>query len=44
MIPFVVEKDGKPVATIQDRDSVISLTFRPDRARGDHQAFCDDGV
>ena len=34
VIPFVVEKDGKPVANgIQDRDSVIFFNFRPDRAR-----------
>ena len=42
VIPFVVEKDGKPVATIQDRDSVIFFNFRPDRAREITRAFCDD--
>ena len=35
VVPFYVEKDGKPVATIQDGDSVIFFNFRPDRAR-DH--------
>ena len=33
VVPFYVEKDGKPVATIQDGDSVIFFNFRPDRAR-----------
>ena len=42
VIPFVVEKNGKPVATIQDRDSVIFFNFRPDRAREITRAFCDD--
>ena len=32
VIPFVVMKDGKPAATIQDKDSVIFYNFRPDRA------------
>ena len=42
VIPFVVEKNRKPVATIQDRDSVIFFNFRPDRAREITRAFCDD--
>ena len=42
VIPFVVMKDGKPVATIQDKDSVIFYNFRPDRAREITRAFCDD--
>ncbi|WP_138307967.1 MULTISPECIES: 2,3-bisphosphoglycerate-independent phosphoglycerate mutase [unclassified Clostridium] len=42
VIPFVVVKDGKPVATIQDKDSVIFYNFRPDRAREITRAFCDD--
>ena len=33
VVPFYVEKDGKPIATIQDGDSVIFFNFRPDRAR-----------
>ena len=40
--PTVVVKDGKPVATIQDKDSVIFFNFRPDRAREITRAFCDD--
>ena len=42
VVPFYVEKDGKPVATIQDGDSVIFFNFRPDRAREITHAFCDD--
>ena len=40
--PFVVMKDGQPLATIQDKDSVIFFNFRPDRAREITRAFCDD--
>ena len=43
VVPFYVEKDGKPVATIQDGDSVIFFNFRPDRAREITRAFCDEG-
>ncbi|MBT9776794.1 2,3-bisphosphoglycerate-independent phosphoglycerate mutase [Clostridium sp. MCC353] len=42
VIPFVVTEDGRPVATIQDHDSVIFYNFRPDRAREITRAFCDD--
>ncbi len=40
--PTVVKKDGQPVATIKDKDSVIFYNFRPDRAREITRAFCDD--
>jgi len=40
--PTVVEKDGNPVALIQDGDSVVFFNFRPDRAREITRAFCDD--
>ncbi len=40
--PTVIVKDGKPVATIQDKDSVVFFNFRPDRAREITRAFCDD--
>ena len=39
--PTAVLKDGVPVATIQDHDSVIFFNFRPDRAREITRAFCD---
>lgn len=32
-LPSVVTKNGKPVATINDNDTVIYFNFRPDRAR-----------
>lgn len=40
--PTVVLENGAPVATIQDKDSVIFFNFRPDRAREITRAFCDD--
>lgn len=40
--PTVVMKDGKALATIQDKDSVVFFNFRPDRAREITRAFCDD--
>ena len=40
--PTVVMKNGAPVATIKDNDSVIFFNFRPDRAREITRAFCDD--
>lgn len=40
--PTVVMKDGKPLASIQDKDSVIFFNFRPDRAREITRAFCDN--
>ncbi len=40
--PTVVMKNGAPVATIQDGDSVIFFNFRPDRAREITRAFCDN--
>ena len=42
VMPTVVVKDGQPVGTIQDKDSVIFFNFRPDRAREITRAFCDD--
>ena len=41
VLPTVIQKDGKPVTTIQDKDSVIFFNFRPDRARELTRAFCD---
>ncbi len=42
VVPTVVEKDGKPVATVNDKDTVIFFNFRPDRAREITRAFCMD--
>ena len=38
----IVEEDGKPVATIKEKDSIVFFNFRPDRAREITRAFCDD--
>lgn len=40
--PTVIQKDGKPIATIKNKDSVIFFNFRPDRARELTRAFCDE--
>jgi len=42
VLPTTVMKDGKPVATIKNNDSVIFYNFRPDRAREITRTFCDD--
>jgi len=40
--PTVVMKDGAALATIKDKDSVVFINFRPDRAREITRSFCDD--
>ncbi|MEY8516307.1 2,3-bisphosphoglycerate-independent phosphoglycerate mutase [Lachnospiraceae bacterium 29-84] len=42
VVPTVVVKDGKPLATINDKDTVIFFNFRPDRAREITRTFCMD--
>lgn len=42
VLPTVIEKDGQPVATVKDKDSVIFFNFRPDRAREMTRVFCCD--
>ena len=42
VVPVVITKDGKPVGTVGDKDSVIFFNFRPDRAREMTRAFCSD--
>ena len=42
VMPTVIEKDGKPVTVIQDKDSIVFFNFRPDRAREITRAFCCD--
>lgn len=29
VLPTVIEKDGRPVASVQDKDSVVFFNFRP---------------
>jgi len=41
VLPTVILKDGKPTATIKEKDSVIFFNFRPDRAREITRVFCD---
>ncbi|KEH89323.1 phosphoglyceromutase [Clostridium novyi A str. 4540] len=41
VLPTVIEKDGKPVATIKSNDSVVFFNFRPDRARQITRAIND---
>lgn len=40
--PTVVTENDKPLAMIQDKDSVVFFNFRPDRAREITRSFCDD--
>ena len=42
VVPTVIEKDGKPVATVNDKDTIIFFNFRPDRAREITRTFCAD--
>ncbi len=42
VLPTVITKDGKPLTTVKENDSVIFFNFRPDRAREITRAFCDD--
>lgn len=42
VMPMVITKNGAPVATVKDGDSVIFFNFRPDRAREITRAFCAD--
>lgn len=39
--PFIIEELGKPVATIENGDAVISFNFRPDRAIQLSRAFTE---
>ena len=41
VVPTVIYNGEKPVATIEDGDSVIFFNFRPDRARQITRAFVD---
>lgn len=42
VVPAVVVKNGAPIATINDKDTIIFYNFRPDRAREITRAFCAD--
>ena len=40
IVPTVIQENGKPVAIIEENDSVVFFNFRPDRARELTTAFC----
>jgi 2,3-bisphosphoglycerate-independent phosphoglycerate mutase len=42
VLPTVVMENGKPVATIKEKDSIIFFNYRPDRAREITRVFCDE--
>ena len=42
VLPTVIQKDGKPLALIEDGDTIIFFNFRPDRAREITKTFCLD--
>ncbi|MCF6466647.1 2,3-bisphosphoglycerate-independent phosphoglycerate mutase [Clostridium sp. Cult2] len=42
VIPMVITEKGKPVATIDNGDSIIFFNFRPDRARQITRAIVDE--
>jgi 2,3-bisphosphoglycerate-independent phosphoglycerate mutase len=42
VLPTVITKNGAPVATIKDNDTVIFFNFRPDRAREITKTLCLD--
>lgn len=41
VIPCVITENGRPVATVGPKDSVIFFNFRPDRAREISRAYID---
>lgn len=41
-VPTAITKNGVPLATIKDQDTVIFFNFRPDRAREITRTFCVD--
>ena len=42
VVPTVITKNGAPVATVNDKDTIIFYNFRPDRAREITRSFCAD--
>ena len=41
VVPTVITRDDKPIATVQEGDSVVFFNFRPDRAREITRTFVD---
>jgi 2,3-bisphosphoglycerate-independent phosphoglycerate mutase len=42
VVPTVIKREAKPIAAIDDGDSIIFFNFRPDRARQITRAIVDD--
>ncbi len=42
IIPTVIKENDKPIATVDNNDSIIFFNFRPDRARQITRAFVDE--
>lgn len=42
MLPTVILENGQPIATVNNKDSVIFFNFRPDRARQITRPFCEE--
>lgn len=42
VIPTVIKENDKPIATVENNDSIIFFNFRPDRARQITRAFVDE--
>jgi len=42
IVPTVITKNDKPIATIKENDSIIFFNYRPDRAREITRAFIDE--
>lgn len=42
IVPAVIMENGRPLAIVEENDSVCFINFRPDRARELTRAFCDD--
>ncbi|NLY78842.1 MAG: 2,3-bisphosphoglycerate-independent phosphoglycerate mutase [Lysinibacillus sp.] len=43
VVPFVILRDGKPVATVDTNDAIVFFNFRPDRAIQLSTAFTNGG-
>ena len=42
IVPTIINIDDKPIATINENDSIICFNFRPDRVREITKAFCEE--
>ncbi len=42
VVPVAITEDGKQIAAVSDKDTIIFYNFRPDRAREITRSFCMD--